>query len=423
MGKSSAPSPPDPYASANAQTGLNKDTAITNANLGHVNQFTPFGNLTWNTTGTNADGTPQYSSTINLSPEMQNIYNQQLQQDTALTGTANNLISQVNDKIGKPIDTTGVQPVNPGMSQSDMNNWAGGFKFNAGGAAQATPGQAGVASATGWDIQRQLQGAGDLQGQFNRAQRAALDQQMGYLRPQQQDTQNQLVDSLRQQGITQESNPAAYQHAMDQMNRNNTFQNQQAFDSSYNTGLASANQLFNQSLAAGNFANSAEAQGFGQSAWNANAQNQAMLENARLATQASIANASMANQQAQFNTNANNQAQNSILAGNATNAGLNNAANAQDMQNLFALRNAPMNELSSIRSATPVSSPQFQNYAAGAVNPANLMGAQQAAYQGQLGAYNNQMSGLFGLGGAGLMAMGGGGDSALLSHLLLAGGL
>lgn len=423
MGKSSAPAAPDPYASANAQTGLNKDTAITNANLGHVNQYTPFGNLTWNTSGTNADGTPQYNSTISLSPEMQNIYNQQLQQDTALTGTANNLISQVNNQIGKPIDTSGVQPVNSGMTDAQYNQWKNGFQHTAGPSAQATPGQANVSHANSWDIQQQLQGAGDLQGQFNRAQQAALDQQMGYLRPQQQDTQNQLVDSLRQQGITQESNPAAYQHAMDQLNRNNTFQNQQAFDSSYNTGLASANQLFNQSLQSGQFANAAQQQGFDQSAWNANADNTASLANAQMQTQASLANAAMQNQQNQFNLSANNQAQNNIMAGFGQNASLNNAANAQQMQNLFALRNAPMNELSSIRSATPVSSPQFQNYAAGAMSPANLMGAQQAAYQGQLGAYNNQMSGLFGLGGAGLMAMGGGGDSALLSHILLAGGL
>ena len=47
-----SPDPPDPIATAGAQTGTNVSTAVANANLGNVNQVTPQGNLTYNQTDT-----------------------------------------------------------------------------------------------------------------------------------------------------------------------------------------------------------------------------------------------------------------------------------------------------------------------------------------------------------------------------------
>ena len=46
-----SPDPPNPIATAGAQTGTNVSTAVANANLGNVNQVTPQGNLTYATTG------------------------------------------------------------------------------------------------------------------------------------------------------------------------------------------------------------------------------------------------------------------------------------------------------------------------------------------------------------------------------------
>jgi len=423
MGKGSAPAAPDPYASANAQTGLNKDTAIANANLGHVNQFTPFGNLTWQQTGSNQDGTPQYSATTQLSPDLQNMYSQQMQQDLGLTNTANGLISQVNNNISKPIDTSGTSPVIGGFTGQQLADINSGYSHSAGPAAQANSYQAPVTHAAYGQIMDQMQGGTNFGQQVNDAQHAAYNNQMMYLQPEQADARAQLTNQLSQQGITADSNPQAYQHAMDQLNRDQTFQNQGAYNTSFGAGLQAQNQLFGQNLSSSQFANAAQQQGFDQSAWNAGQDNASALQYAGAQDAASLANAQAQNQMAQFNTGTNNAAVNSMFGNAVSNAGMSNAANAQQMQNLFALRNAPMNELSSIRSATPVSSPQFQNYSGGTMNPANLMQAQQAAYQGQLGAYNNQQSGLFGLGGAGLMALGSGGDSAMLSHLLMMGGL
>ena len=46
-----SPDPPNPLATAAAQTGTNVATAVANANLGNVNQVTPQGNLTYSHTG------------------------------------------------------------------------------------------------------------------------------------------------------------------------------------------------------------------------------------------------------------------------------------------------------------------------------------------------------------------------------------
>ena len=49
MGKSapSAPTPPDPAKTAAAQAAINKDTAITQANLNRFDEYTPYGSSTW----------------------------------------------------------------------------------------------------------------------------------------------------------------------------------------------------------------------------------------------------------------------------------------------------------------------------------------------------------------------------------------
>ncbi len=67
MGKSSAPSAPDPYASASAQYQYGTQAADYNASLNQVNQVGPTGSTTYAQTGTSALGAPEYTSTTQLS--------------------------------------------------------------------------------------------------------------------------------------------------------------------------------------------------------------------------------------------------------------------------------------------------------------------------------------------------------------------
>jgi hypothetical protein len=78
----STPSPPpapDPKVTAEAQGNMNTTTAVTQQLLNQTNQVTPYGNLTYNQTGSNtftgADGktysVPQFTATQTLSPTEQ----------------------------------------------------------------------------------------------------------------------------------------------------------------------------------------------------------------------------------------------------------------------------------------------------------------------------------------------------------------
>ncbi len=89
MGKStpSAPTPPDPVATAAAQGNMNQNTATTQQLLNMTNQVTPEGTLSYDQTGTNtftgADGktysVPQFTATTTLSDaqkQLQSLTNQ-----------------------------------------------------------------------------------------------------------------------------------------------------------------------------------------------------------------------------------------------------------------------------------------------------------------------------------------------------------
>lgn len=67
MGKSSAPSSPDPYTTAAAQEQYGTQAAAYNAALNQVNQVGPTGSTTYAQTGTSAEGSPEFTSTTQLS--------------------------------------------------------------------------------------------------------------------------------------------------------------------------------------------------------------------------------------------------------------------------------------------------------------------------------------------------------------------
>lgn len=67
MGKGSAPSAPDPYASAQAQYQFGTQAAAYNAGLNQVNQVGPTGSTTYQQTGTSPQGAPEFTATTQLS--------------------------------------------------------------------------------------------------------------------------------------------------------------------------------------------------------------------------------------------------------------------------------------------------------------------------------------------------------------------
>jgi hypothetical protein len=108
---SGTPKTPDPYATAAAQTQTNKDTAGYNAALNRVNQSSPFGSSTYSITGTDpTTGAPIYSQQTSLSPELQGLFNTQVNTQQGISDAtlkALNLLPQQSfDPSG--IDTTDI---------------------------------------------------------------------------------------------------------------------------------------------------------------------------------------------------------------------------------------------------------------------------------------------------------------------------
>lgn len=95
----SAPSPPDPYQTANAQEGLNKQTAIYQAETNNVNQTTPYGSLSYQQTGTNPDGTPIFSATTQYTPAVQNLFNTDVGTQTEMANAANTLAKNLGSSL------------------------------------------------------------------------------------------------------------------------------------------------------------------------------------------------------------------------------------------------------------------------------------------------------------------------------------
>lgn len=114
MGKNSnAPAPPDPSATAAAQTDQNISTAIAQQQLNNVNQVTPYGSLTYEQTGTydftdpntgQVRAIPQYTATQTLSPEQQAIQDLNFQTNTNLATIGRDQSGRIGDLLATPVD-------------------------------------------------------------------------------------------------------------------------------------------------------------------------------------------------------------------------------------------------------------------------------------------------------------------------------
>ena len=216
-GKSSSPPPaPDPYTVAGAQTQMNNQNALFNAQLNRYNTVTPFGSQTWSMSGggapsggtgtgirgglsstgsfglggglqvggrgsggaSNSSGAPSYTQTISLNPMDQQILDQQRQQSLGITGAGNNLVGDIQ--------------ANSSLSTPDFNKT------------------------------RQA------------AQDALYSNQTQYLDPQFSQQQEQLQSQLANQGVV--PGTEAYDNAMGNFNRSRN----QAYGSAMNSAISGA---------------------------------------------------------------------------------------------------------------------------------------------------------------------------------------
>ena len=430
---SSAPPAPDPYAVSGAQAASNADTARLNARLNRVNQVTPYGNLTYSQgpgstfnqsaydeamrnwqsqqqagtrgnasmgmTGYGAEGGEYYNSSpgtqgsstpmpdrnqfmtpgsdewtanISLSPAQQALLDQDNRIKTQLGQTAESQLGRVNAAMSQPFDTSGMTAYRSTPQGGGAQNFT---------APQANY----MRDIAGGNIQTSLPNS-DYGAQRTSVENAIYSR----LNPQLERDRQAQEARLANQGLAIGSE--GYREEMDALGR-------QANDARMQAILAGGQEqsrLAGLDLQAGQFANQAQQQGFGQNA------TRAALNNSVNDTQFN-----QGIQTAGFNNQANQQNFAQQIAASQAN----DRQRQQQMQEQAYLRGLPMNELNALRSGSQVVNPQFsptpQTNVAGTDVSGNVWNAYNAnvanANADQAG-NNSFLSGLFGLGTAALGA-------------------
>ncbi len=443
-----APSPPpapNPEQTAAAQAKYNQQTAVSQYGLNATNQVTPQGSLTYRQIGNWEDGTPRFEATQSYSPGEQGIFetNQRARQNVG--NIAEQQSARIAELLGKPfsfqglpenvtsVNVGGIQPA--GQITSSING-AGPIQSSLSSGSPITM----RVSDTGMPIQSQIAGAGNIQTSYGptdySSDRTKVEDAIySRLNPQLDRDTAALQTQLINKGITPGSEQ--WNNAVDADNRSRTDARMQAVLA----GGQEQSRLAGLAQQAGQFANNAQAQQFGQNQAQQQAANAAQLQ----AYQQALANAQFANtaqqqefsqgqamgefannaQAQQYAQNANNasfanQAQQQQYAQNAnnqqvafnqalTNANLTNSQRQAMIQEQATLRNQPINEISALMSGSQVSAPNYTSTPTPGIAPVDYLGAvqqnlnqQNLGYNAQINSNNAFMSGLFGLGSAAL---------------------
>lgn len=448
----SPPAAPDPVATANAQTASNEQTARLNAQLNRVNQYTPWGSLTytrntspdtfnqagydaamrnWQTQhdaymnyqnstqgGTNANWNPfgasdggysgtssPYAADPGAAPTRDQFTtggNSDTWNSTITLSPEQQALLDSSNRISQSMASLGESQL--GAVTNSLRN---PLNFN------SAPSQ--VTNVQGGPLANSA-GYGSIQNDVDRTGLPAIQNQLDLSKvpgliggDQLADDLNTQRDSLyRQQAayldpqwqqrqhdlenqLAQQGvmqNSDAWNRAMDDMSRQRTFDYDQARQSAITGGGAEQSRLFGLGLAANQNAFNQALQG---GTFANNAQNQGYTQRA---TDMQLHNAAQAQGFGQSLANAqlNNAAQGQAFNQGLMNANLQNAGRAQDINEIMMQRQQPLNELNALRTGSQVTAPQFTGVPQTNVAPTDVIGPINTAYQGQLAGYNAQVA-------------------------------
>jgi hypothetical protein len=431
-GKGSAPPAPD-YAGAAQQTAAgNKETAIATQAGNMINQYTPYGSVTYAQRGEYA-GTPLWEQVVNLSPEQRQAYEKDVAMNARLQDVGMQGVGYVQSALNAPLQNPGQARGDIGYTQfqrsvatPNLNTGGGNLGGMQRGVGEPTIGLS--AGANAGQLQTSVQDPNLVQQQVTDA---LYRQQTQYLDPQFERSQAKMENQLANQGITRGSE--AWNNAM----QDAAMQKQQAYESArtqaIGQGVAAGSQMFQNQLAGGQFANTAQGQAFQQQMANAQMQNQARaqqlqeaLSRGEFTNQAQAQayaqelqniqqqNAAMAQQFGFGLTNAElaNQAANQEFAQRLSNAQLYNQGLMQNFGVAQTLRQEPINILNAVRTgsqmqtaAMPQASVSQPGQLANFAGP-DMLGAATATGQYNQGLYNANQAASSGMTG-GLMQLGG----------------
>lgn len=384
MGKPSAPTPPNPIDTARAATGTNVATAVANAYLANVNQNTPGGSLSYNQTGSYGwtDPTtgstytiPQFTATQTKTPQGQAIQAQTEATQYNLAGMANSQSGKIASLLSNGMDLSGA----PHAGNS--------------GAIGAIP-RAATSFAGGGPLQSSIADPGAITHNYGPADNYSADRQrvedslMARMNPQLAIERQGIEQRMADQGIRYGSQ--AYSDAMMDYNR-------QANDARYGAiqGAGQEQQRLNAMDAQkAAFQNQAEGQTYDQ------AMGQAGLHNSTQGTQFQ----QNATQAAFNNSGIAQQTQQTQAEFNAAQASRN-----QYMQEQYAQRNQPINEITALMGGSQVQQPNFVNTPGAQIPTTDVAGLVNQNFNQQMQQYNAQntqqnqlLGGVLGLGAGAL---------------------
>ncbi len=331
---------------AQQQSQANVQTGVANSLLNNTNQVTPYGNLTYNQTGTTNVGgndVPSFTATQTLSPDQQSILNKTTGLQNQALDAAGPLFSRVGQTLATPLNFDNAPKLN-------ATPLLGGLSAGALGP---------VDKLNGIDLS--YTGPTDPTALRNSAYSALTSRST----PDLQRAWDQQQTQLQNQGIAQGSD--AWNHAQELQNR--------AITDASNQATINAGTIANQ-----------------------DAQNAATLAGAR---------STLANAQSGVAGTVGNlygTAGNLEQATFAQNQALRNQTINEDM----TLRNSPLQDYSAIMGFSGgVQQPTFTNTPSGQIPPTDVTTPALAQFQGQQNAFNMQnqnnqatTGGLFGLGGS-----------------------
>lgn len=377
MGKS-APKPPDPIETGKAQTSTNVATSIANAIGSQVNQITPQGNLTFDTSGSysftdpvsgETYEIPYRTATTSYSPEQQALYETGVQTEQNLADIAKTQSARIGDILNTPVSTEGLP---------DWANWG-----NLDTTSSILPQLAGV---NGGDITGMIAGLpteslmpmlnsiGSGEDVRNKVEQALMARMDPYV----QQDRERLRSELINQGIRQGS--TGWDNSMDEWNRELTDARYAAI---LNAG-EEASRIFNMDLSRFGAAQSELSRLFGEGAATAGLTQQEL--------------------QRQFGNTLQTLGvtQNELqrLFGQETTAlSAQDQMRKQQLEEALALRGVPINEIIGLMSGAQVAYPQWAPAPAMNMPTTDYAGLINENYNQQLQNYylqQQQMGGLFG---------------------------
>jgi len=413
-GKSSPPPAPNPADTARASTSTNVGTSIANAFLNNTNQITPDGSLrydptgsyTWNDPYTGlAVNIPTFTATQSLSPQQQAIQDQTNSAKFNLAGMANAQSSRLSEHLASDIDLSAAPAAGDASSITGQQQAA--TTFGDAGRQQMALGDYGQQQSTfgeAGDITRSYGPADDFSSDRSRVEDALY----GRLNPQLQRERANVEQRLADQGIRYGSQ--AYNSAMDDYNRQANDarlgvtqaggqEQQRMMDmAAQRAGFQNAaqQQAYEQQKGRGTFANEAQTQNFAQGLQSGQFANQAQANQfSQEAAKGEFSNAGLAQQLQQKQAGFNAQ----------------NLSRQQYMNEQYAARNQPINEITSLLSGSQISNPNFVNTPNNQIPTTDVAGLINSRFSQDMDVYKQEsanqnalMGGIFGMLG-GMMKM------------------